>query len=196
MAMTIARAARNAGARLIPSEILEGAIKSFPAADEPLDALPTERRAALVSQFARSLHGVGVAKTTDLVRLMLSAVDAMPRGAKVVALNDAISLIAARNLVTHLASHVGLAWAESMRLQAAVSDLARIVSTHGGGILEATADERRAAVVVRTRTTLVNDAEPAWLVALRELVGQVFVGGDRGASTVEFALVCAASAAA
>lgn len=98
--------------------------------------LTIEKRCALINHFVRALRDTGVHTATRLEHALLTAAQCPASGRRVISIKDAISLIAVRNQVHQLATGVGLSWNESMRLQSAISDLARYIVEKGGGRIE------------------------------------------------------------
>jgi hypothetical protein len=135
--MTFAQLARSVAQKHVPGSAVESALAALGGkAEWNLSSLDAERKGSLVSHFVRGLRNIGVHAASRIERAMLEAAGCCGAGRRVLVLKDAISLIAVRNQVHQLATAVGLAWSESMRVQSAVSDIARFVVERGGGRIE------------------------------------------------------------
>lgn len=137
MVTTFSEVARRiAGGYLSPSS-LKSALEPLGArAEHPLLDLDTERKLQLTSQFVRGLRVLGVADAHRLEHELYESLGVAPTSRRAVVIKDAISLIAVRNHVSQLAVAMGMSWSASMAVQSAVSDVARFVSTNGGGRVE------------------------------------------------------------
>ena len=134
---TFAQLARSIAIKHVSSTTIESAISALGNKTSCVVAdLTVEKRSALVNHFVRTLRDTSVQTATRLEHALLAAASCRSAGRRVIVLKDAISLIAVRNQVHQLASAVGLSWNESMRLQSAISDLARFIVEKGGGRIE------------------------------------------------------------
>lgn len=136
-ATTFAQFARTVAVKHVPAATVEAALVALGSkAESVLGGLDAERKGTLINHFVRSIRNVGVHTVTRLEHALLEAAGCCPAGRRVVALKDAISLITIRNHIHLMATAIGLPWSESMRVQSAISDVARFVVDRGGGRIE------------------------------------------------------------
>ncbi len=194
MTATFSHTAREIAGKYVPEPAVRRALDAVGArADQPIDALDGERRIALVSQFVRALHGVGVHESTRIEHELGRAVGADPTGRRPVVIKDAISLITVRNHVHQLATAIGLSWAAGMALQSAVSEVARHVATNGGGRIEteATLDGRIHFDVTAARDLgpVSVDARaplPSWLIGVSKLAQGLRSASESSGTRIQF----------
>ncbi len=148
--LTLARAARASRGVLVAAEVIEAGLALMgDRANAPLDAEPREARAVLVSQFVRRLRGIRVEVAHDLERVLLAELHAAPDGTQDVLIKDAISVIRARNHLGQLAKSLGMSWAETMKLEAALGDVLRWTAGGGGGVLQTTTARDHARITLK-----------------------------------------------
>lgn len=135
--ITFAQLARGIASKHVSSTAVESALNALGSKSLSVMAdLTVERRSSLINHFVRSLRDTSVQTSSRLEHALLSAASCRTNGRRVIVLKDAISLIAVRNQVHQLATGIGMSWNESMRLQSAISDLARFLVDKGGGRIE------------------------------------------------------------
>lgn len=188
-ASTLAELVRTVAVNFVPETAVEAALGAIASkADTALSSLDTERRGMLINHFVRSIRNIGVHTASKLEHALLEASGCCPASRRIVALKDAISLIAVRNQTHAMATAIGLAWAESMRLQSAVSDVARFVIEHGGGRLEM--EETLSGLLISVRATgdlgpIVTPA-PSWLISTTNLAKTFRSARSGGSTYLEF----------
>ena len=135
--LTLARAARASRGVLVAAEVIEAGLALMgDRANAPLDAEPREARAVLVG--AHDLEGGRRAER-----------HAAPDGTQDVLIKDAISVIRARNHLGQLAKSLGMSWAETMKLEAALGDVLRWTAGGGGGVLQTTTARDHARITLK-----------------------------------------------
>lgn len=175
MGTTFAQVAREVAGRHAPTSPIDSALEALGAkADHLVDELDVERKLQLATQFVRGLRTVGVADAQRIEHELFAALGATPTARRSVVIKDAISLITVRNHVGQLATALGMAWSAGMQVQSAVSDVARFVSTTGGGKIETEAmDGGRIHFEVWTNRAIgpvsMGAATPPWLIGVAKL---------------------------
>lgn len=173
---SFAQFVRPIGIKHAPASAIEAALVAIGRkAEVSLSELPAERKEALINHFVRSIRNIGVHTASQLEHELLLASGCCPIGRRVVALKDAISLIAIRNQVQQVATATGLGWKESMRLQSAVSEVARFVTDRGGGRIELEATIDGIVVTVHATQDLgpieaMGGPSSSWLAGTMNLV--------------------------
>jgi hypothetical protein len=97
----------------------------------PLDSMDADRRAALIAQLVRQLRGLSVQTANSVEQRLLAKLEAGPPVERELPLGDSLALISLRNSVRHLLVFRRVDFAESMRMQSAVANVARVVVGHG-----------------------------------------------------------------
>lgn len=100
-------------------------------AQAPLDSMDADRRAALVGQLVRQMRDLPVETANSVEQRLLSKLDAGPPLERELPLGDSLTLISLRNSLRHLLVYRRVDFAESMRMQSAVANVARVVVVHG-----------------------------------------------------------------
>jgi hypothetical protein len=176
---SFAQFARDIAGKHVPEVAIEAALSSLGGkAAGSLEGLNVERRGALINHFVRSIKNIGVHTASQLEHELLARAGCCPAGRRIAALKDAISIIAVRNHLHQMATSLGLSWKEAMRLQSAVSDVARFVVSRGGGRIELDSADNGLFVTVYAGADLgpipatgsASAITPAWLAGTMNLV--------------------------
>ncbi|MDH5492555.1 MAG: hypothetical protein OEY14_11445 [Myxococcales bacterium] len=188
MSLTLAQVARTSGRSLAPISAIEEALGSLGRrAEDALEGLDREARSHLVGLFIRRLRGVGVQASHDLERVLLAALGASPQGEHTVAITDAIAIIRARNHVAQVCKTLEMSWAESMKVQSAVSETLRYVSSHGGGLLETHVLEGQAVFEIKIREHEGPvGADAFWLFSIATLTQEFSTHSQGRGVTIRF----------
>ncbi|MFT3766953.1 MAG: hypothetical protein QM820_15755 [Minicystis sp.] len=177
MTTTFSQVARDVAGKYLALATIKSALDHVGArVDHPLAELDVDRRLQLTSQFVRALRDVGVTEANRIEQALFEALGAAPTKRRSLPIKDAISLITVRNHVHQLATALGIPWSEGMQVQSALSDVARHVSTAGGGgrlELEASPDGRIHVEVWSHRpldpVSIEPGATPTWLIGVAKL---------------------------
>jgi hypothetical protein len=186
---TLAELARAVAVNFIPATTVETTLAAIGSkADMNLSSLDAPSRGILINHFVRSIRNIGVHTASKLEHALLEAAGCCPAGRRIVALKDAISLIAVRNQTHAMATAIGLPWSESMRLQSAVSDVARFVVERGGGRLEMEETLAGLLVSIRAGSDLgpIAAPHPPWLISTMNLAKSFRSARSGGNTYLEF----------
>ncbi len=184
MSATLRKTVHEIVVPFVPTEAAEEALRAIgDRADLSLDAMSSEKKAFLISHFVRNLHAISVERATMYERLLLQELDAGPSATKLVVLKDAISVITARNHVHHVSTHLGMSWADSMKLQSAISEVVRYAVAHHGGVLQTTSAVDHVEFVI---TVADGHGAKDWLAAVKAMVGAIDVHPEGAGARVEF----------
>ena len=204
MSQSFAHIARTRAAHYASAPGIETALSRLGAqAAQPVETVDRDRRVLLASRFVRVLEGLSVHDGAVLEHELLAAVGAGTPGRYMIAVQNAISLIAVRNHLHELLTTVGISWSEGMLVQSAVSDVARYIAEHGGGTIEMhVTTDRWIAVQAFAKRDLgavpatSGPRTPAWMVGVSNLSKHVRVTRAVDGTQVEFSFDMASAAVA
>ncbi len=195
MAETFSRIAHQIAAPYARPEIIHRAVEALGAkAELRVTDVEPERRLSIAEQFVRSLRNVGVSDSTTLQRDLFQALGVAPTSRRSVQVKDAISLIAIRNHLQQVTTSMGFSWGDGMRIQSAISDVARFLSQSGGGRIETHAEDESIHFDVWTqRPVSASSLErpgqtPAWLVATLSLARGFLAAPAHGGTHLSFTI--------
>ena len=140
-------------------------------ANAPFDSMDADRRASLVGQLVRQLRSLPMASANALEQQLLVKLDAGPPLERELVLGDSLTLISLRSHVRHVLVYRRVDSAESMRLQSAVANVARVLARFGFTRVRIVTDALGHSVIFAGNVSFHVDGNSESIDALRSAEG-------------------------